>query len=617
MKFTDLGLAEPIVRAITAESYHTPTPIQAQAIPLVLAGSDLLGCAQTGTGKTAAFALPIAQLLMTRGAAAPADQGKHGQRGRRPIRALILTPTRELALQIAENLAIYAKHTHLRHATIFGGVSQHQQVLALNNGIDIAIATPGRLEDLMQQGYVDLSKVEIFVLDEADRMLDMGFIQPIKRIAGKVPAQRQTLLFSATMPKEIRHLAHALLRNPATVEVQSVSSTPTIIEQSVYHTLRDQKPSLLAHLLQSGELSRTLVFTRTKHGADKVVKRLSYAGITAEAIHGNKRQNVRQRTLANFKSGRTSVLVATDIAARGIDVDDVTHVINYELPNEPETYVHRIGRTGRNGNAGQAIAFCDHDERGFLRAIERLTKNPIRVEATPELPPAQQPERREFHDREDSRVVVREFNGGRGRDSFNRSGPRDQRGPARSNDRAFERPEPRPDRRVDQGMERRERPAARPWRDEQSSRPAHTAQRGERTDTRRDDQRSDSRSPQRSDRREDARPRRDERDMGAPANRPNTAHAPRPGNNPPHARGAHPQFARAARPTTGSNSHTPISGRARSQDAPRGGTRGTAKPARPAHGDTRGGPRPHSTTSQPMSSKKPHRKGPRPMRPAK
>jgi ATP-dependent RNA helicase RhlE len=537
----------------------------------VLSGRDVLGCAQTGTGKTAAFALPIAQLLMTRGhAPAPADQGKHGARGRRPIRALILTPTRELALQIAENLAIYAKHTHLRHATIFGGVSQHQQVLALNNGIDIAIATPGRLEDLMQQGYVDLSKVEIFVLDEADRMLDMGFIQPIKRIAGKVPAQRQTLLFSATMPKEIRHLAHALLRDPATVEVQSVSSTPTIIEQSVYHTHRDQKPSLLAHLLQSGDLSRTLVFTRTKHGADKVVKRLSYSGITAEAIHGNKRQNVRQRTLANFKSGRTSVLVATDIAARGIDVDDVTHVINYELPNEPETYVHRIGRTGRNGNAGQAIAFCDHDERGFLRAIERLTKTPIRVEATPELAAAPQPERHDSTDDDRSRPVVREFNSGRSRNPFNRSAARDERGPWRSDDRSRPRFEDRPERRSDQGMDRR------------------------------DDQRSDARPPHRGDRRDDARPRRDDRDLSGPTSRPGAAREPRPGSNPPHARGAHPQFARAARPTTGSNSHTPISGRARSQDGPRGGARPNA-----------------ASSSQPMSSKKPHRKGPRPMRPAK
>ncbi len=394
MKFSDLGLAEPILRAIAAESYLTPTPIQAQAIPHILAGKDLLGCAQTGTGKTAAFALPIAHRLMQSGAAGSGGAHKpHGHGPKRTIRALILSPTRELALQIAENLSIYAKNTHLKHAVIFGGVNQNPQVRALQGGVDIVIATPGRLEDLMQQGYVDLRHVETFVLDEADRMLDMGFIQPIRRIAAAVPAKRQTLLFSATMPKEIRHLAHALLRDPVSVEVAAVSSAPAVIEQSVYHTRRDDKPALLAKLLRESGITRALVFTRTKHGADKVVKRLGFAGITAEAIHGNKRQNVRQRTLANFKSGRTPVLVATDIAARGIDVDDVSHVINYELPHEPETYVHRIGRTGRAGNTGIAIAFCDHEERDSLRAIERLVKKPIAVLETPEVERSAMPER--------------------------------------------------------------------------------------------------------------------------------------------------------------------------------------------------------------------------------
>jgi len=428
MKFTDLGLSEPILRAITAESYLVPTPIQAQAIPHVLAGRDLLGCAQTGTGKTAAFALPIAQRLSASqpkpAPEAPAHAPHRAERGHRgshrdghrdshrgggsgpyrPTRALILSPTRELALQIAENLAIYARHTGLRHCTIFGGVSQGQQVRALQAGVDIVIATPGRLEDLMQQGYVDLRSVEVFVLDEADRMLDMGFIQPIRRIAAAVPKERQTLLFSATMPKEIRHLAHALLRDPVSVEVAPSSTMPVLIEQSVYMLRHmSDKPGLLAHLLKHDAFTRALVFTRTKHGADRVVKRLGHDGIRAEAIHGNKRQNVRQRTLDNFKSGRTPVLVATDIAARGIDVDNVSHVINYELPHEPETYVHRIGRTGRAGSTGIAIAFCDNGERDNLRAIERMVKKPIKVLETPQYDrgeqPAHEPDQRERMER--------------------------------------------------------------------------------------------------------------------------------------------------------------------------------------------------------------------------
>jgi ATP-dependent RNA helicase RhlE len=320
---------------------------------------------------------------------------------------LILSPTRELTLQIAENLAIYAKNSHLRHVVIFGGVGQHPQVRALREGVDIVVATPGRLMDLMQQGYVDLRHVQIFVLDEADRMLDMGFIEPIRHIAAAVPKQRQTLLFSATMPKEIRRLADSLLTDPVSIEVSPSSTLPVKIEHSVFHVHRGDKPNLLTTVLKTTEVSRALVFTRTKHGADKVAERLGRDGIIAEAIHGNKRQNVRQRTLANFKSGKTPVLVATDIAARGIDVDDVSHVINYELPHEPETYVHRIGRTGRAGNTGIAVSFCDHDERSFLRAIERLVKRPIEVVATPVLakpvhePRGQRPERPEtaYHER--------------------------------------------------------------------------------------------------------------------------------------------------------------------------------------------------------------------------
>jgi ATP-dependent RNA helicase RhlE len=379
MQFSELGLAEPIVRSITAEGYSTPTPIQAQAIPLVLAGRDVLGCAQTGTGKTAAFALPILHRLMNRPLAAVPGAAPGHPSKRRPIRALVLSPTRELALQIVENLAIYARHTGLRHTAIFGGVNQNPQVRALHNGVDIVVATPGRLMDLMEQGYVDLRRVEAFVLDEADRMLDMGFIEPIRRIASAVPKERQTLLFSATMPAPIRKLADALLNNPAQVQIASKSFSPDKIGQSVYHVRRTLKPQLLTHLLTRESVGRALVFTRTKHGADKLVRHLHRDGIQAEAIHGNKRQNVRQRTLENFRSGRIAVLVATDIAARGIDVDEVTHVVNFDMPNEPETYVHRIGRTGRAGASGLAVSFCDHEERTDLKAIERLLKRPIDV----------------------------------------------------------------------------------------------------------------------------------------------------------------------------------------------------------------------------------------------
>ena len=363
MLFKDLNLIEPILRALNTEGYSTPTPIQEQSIPVALAGRDLLGCAQTGTGKTAAFAIPILQHLYA--------EKSNGQRTR-GIRALILTPTRELAIQIDESIAAYGRHLGLKHLVVFGGVSQHPQTAALRSGTDILIATPGRLLDLMQQGYISLSYIEIFVLDEADRMLDMGFIHDVKKVIAKLPTKRQTLFFSATMPNEIAKLADSILHEPVRVEVTPVSSTAQTIQQSMYFVEKMDKKHLLIHLLKDKSIERVLVFARTKHGSDKVVKDLMNHGLRAEAIHGNKSQNARQRALSNFKSGATRVLVATDIAARGIDVDNLTHVINYELPNVPETYVHRIGRTGRAGASGTAFSFCDREEREFLRDIQKL-----------------------------------------------------------------------------------------------------------------------------------------------------------------------------------------------------------------------------------------------------
>ena len=370
MSFENLNLIEPLLKALKSEGYTTPTPIQEQSIPIVLNGQDLLACAQTGTGKTAAFALPILQLL----------QGtKTNQRGPRPIRALILTPTRELAIQIDESFAAYGKHLGLSHLVIFGGVSQHAQTNALRYGIDILIATPGRLLDLIDQRFINLSSIEMFVLDEADRMLDMGFIHDVKKVINRIPAKRQTLFFSATMPAEIASLAGSILTNPARVEVTPVSSTAEKIEQGVFFVEKNDKRMLLLHLLKDKSIRTALVFTRTKHGADKVVKDLNRANIEAEAIHGNKSQTARQRALNLFKSGQIRVLVATDIAARGIDVDDLGHVINYELPNVPETYVHRIGRTGRAGASGIAYSFCDGEEREFLRDINKLIIKAIPV----------------------------------------------------------------------------------------------------------------------------------------------------------------------------------------------------------------------------------------------
>ncbi|RYG05527.1 MAG: DEAD/DEAH box helicase [Chitinophagaceae bacterium] len=369
MLFSQLNLSDAILQAIQKEGYTNPTPIQQQSIPIILQGKDLLGCAQTGTGKTAAFAMPILQLLAA----------NNNKAGGRKIRSLILTPTRELAIQIEESLRNYGAFTGLNQLVIFGGVPQNSQTNALRRGIDILVATPGRLLDLMNQGFVDLRSLEIFVLDEADRMLDMGFVHDVKRIIQKIPAKRQTLFFSATMPPEIQKLADTILVNPARVEVTPVSSTAQTIQQSLYYVSKGDKKSLLNHILEDETIETALVFTRTKHGADKVTKDLSRAGITAEAIHGNKSQNARQRALTNFKTRQTRVLVATDIAARGIDVDNLTHVINFDLPNIPETYVHRIGRTGRAGANGIAISFCDHEEREFLRDINKLIGKTVPV----------------------------------------------------------------------------------------------------------------------------------------------------------------------------------------------------------------------------------------------
>ncbi len=373
MLFKDLNLIEPILKALHTEGYTTPTPIQEQAIPIVLQKRDLLGCAQTGTGKTAAFAIPMLQLL--------AEDLIVGKKTKAP-KALILTPTRELAIQIMESFAAYGRHIPLKRSVIFGGVSQHAQVMALNQGSDIIVATPGRLLDLMNQGYVDLRSIKIFVLDEADRMLDMGFVNDVKKVIAKLPVQRQTLFFSATMPNEIQSLANSILTNPAKVEVTPVSSTANTIDQSIFFAEKKDKNNLLVHLLKDKEVRSALVFTRTKHGADKVVKVLSTANIKAAAIHGNKSQNARQAALQSFKNKTIRVLVATDIAARGIDVDDLTHVINFELPEVPETYVHRIGRTGRAGNSGISFSFCDTEEKLLLRDIQKLIGKqiPVRVD---------------------------------------------------------------------------------------------------------------------------------------------------------------------------------------------------------------------------------------------
>ena len=370
MSFEKLQLIEPLLQALMNEGYTEPTPIQEQSIPIILQQRDLLGCAQTGTGKTAAFAIPMLQLLH--------KEATH-VKGPRLIKALILTPTRELAIQIEESFKAYGKNLPLKSLVVFGGVPQRPQTDALRNGIDILIATPGRLLDLINQGYISLRDVSIFVLDEADRMLDMGFVHDVKKIITRLPQKKQTLFFSATMPTEIQKLANSILVNPVKIQVTPVSSTAETINQSIYFVEKHDKKSLLIHLLKDKTINTALVFTRTKHGADKVAKELLKNGIRAEAIHGNKSQIARQRALQNFKSRQTRVLVATDIAARGIDVDDLGHVINFELPEVPETYVHRIGRTGRAGASGIAFSFCDPEEMDLLRDIHKLISRTIPV----------------------------------------------------------------------------------------------------------------------------------------------------------------------------------------------------------------------------------------------
>lgn len=367
MTFSDLKLISPLLTALDKMGYTTPTPIQQQSIPGILEGKDIFGCAQTGTGKTAAFALPILQLM----------HAKKNPAAPKKIQALVLAPTRELALQISDNFKAYSKNLSISHAIIFGGVSQNAQVATLRRGVDVLIATPGRLLDLMQQGHISLSHVQYFVLDEADRMLDMGFIRDIKRIISRLPAKKQTLFFSATASPDIMKLANTLLINPLSVSVTPVSSTSSLVDQKVYYVSKENKRSLLKYVLKDGKIEHALVFTRTKRGADKVAKELNSSGIKAEAIHGNKSQNARERALKGFKDRSIRILVATDIASRGIDVDKLTHVINYELPEQAETYVHRIGRTGRAGSSGTALSFCAQDELPYLKDIHKLIKKNI------------------------------------------------------------------------------------------------------------------------------------------------------------------------------------------------------------------------------------------------
>jgi ATP-dependent RNA helicase RhlE len=391
--FAGLELAQPILRAITDDGYDTPTPIQAKSIPPLLEGRDLLGVAQTGTGKTAAFALPLLHRLSVNVVKA---------RSRRP-QALIVAPTRELAGQIGDSLRSYGRHVPLRTAVVFGGASIRPQITALLRGVHIVVATPGRLLDLMNQGHLRLDGVETFILDEADRMLDMGFIPDVKRIAAALPERRQTMLFSATMPKTIQGLAAGLLNDPVRIEVAPTATTVEKVEQQVLFVAKDKKRALLGELMNDKGIERVLIFTRTKHGADRVARQLHQIGVQSDAIHGNKSQNARQKALKSFRSGRIRALVATDIAARGIDVEGVTHVINFELPNEPESYVHRIGRTARAGAGGVAISFCDHDERAYLRDIEKTIRQSVPVitdhpfhaaEIANDTGPAKKPQRR-------------------------------------------------------------------------------------------------------------------------------------------------------------------------------------------------------------------------------
>lgn len=370
MTFEQLDIIEPIQKALKAEGYVHPTPIQEQSIPILLQNKDLLGCAQTGTGKTAAFAIPILQQLYKR----PVKGRRAGE-----VAALIVTPTRELAIQIAESFDAYGKYTGIKNTVIFGGVKQGAQTSALKRGVDVLIATPGRLLDLISQGYISLEKLQYFVLDEADRMLDMGFIHDVKKIIAKLPAKRQSLFFSATMAPPIVALSQKILGNPEKVTIQPEQTTAEKVQQAIYFVNKKNKIQLLNHLLENGIDDSVLVFSRTKHGANKIVKLLDRTGVKASAIHGNKSQNARQQALNDFKNGQLKVLVATDIAARGIDIDELSFVINYDLPNVPETYVHRIGRTGRAGASGLALSFCDMEEKAYLRDIQKLIGQKIPV----------------------------------------------------------------------------------------------------------------------------------------------------------------------------------------------------------------------------------------------
>jgi ATP-dependent RNA helicase RhlE len=508
MTFDQLGLIEPILKALATEGYERPTPIQEQAIPILLQQRDLLGCAQTGTGKTAAFALPILQLHHL----APVKTN-----GPARIKTLILTPTRELAIQIGDSFKAYGRHTRPRYTVIFGGVGQTPQTEALKKGVEILIATPGRLLDLMNQGYVHLSELEIFVLDEADRMLDMGFIHDVRKVIAKLPAKRQTLFFSATMPPEIQKLADNILNNPQRVAVTPVSSTAETVTQSLYFVEKKEKKGLLVDLLQDSGIKAALVFSRTKHGANKIAKDLLAANISAEAIHGNKSQSARQTALSNFKTGRTRVLVATDIAARGIDIDELAYVVNYDLPNIPETYVHRIGRTGRAGASGAAISFCDREERAFLRDIEKLIgkKVPVAGEVasspdTVEEPDnyvrkpqqrQQKPERREQPAQRPQQQERREQHNAPRRDAQ----PQQQRQPSgqrlQQNDRREQNNGPRRDAQPQQRQQLGQRPQQNDRR-EQSNAPRRDAQPQQRPQL--------GQRPQQNDRREQSNaPRRD------------------------------------------------------------------------------------------------------------
>ena len=398
MNFEDLKLIEPILKALKHQNYIEPTEIQAKSIPLVLSGDDILGSAQTGTGKTAAFAIPIIQHLV---------KSEHNLQKNRKISSLIVTPTRELAIQIEENFKAYSKYTKLKTTVIFGGVSQHGQTRALSNGIDILVATPGRLLDLINQGFISINAVKYFVLDEADRMLDMGFIHDIKKIIAKLPKKRQSLFFSATMPQNILDLSKQILVNPEKVAVNAISSAADTIQQYLYTTNKNNKKELLLHILKDSKLDQVLLFSRTKHGADKIVRNLKKKNINCAAIHGDRSQNQRQRALKDFKDGKIRMLVATDIAARGIDISKLRYVINYDIPNEPETYVHRIGRCGRAGEEGISISICEPEENMYIRNIEKLIKQKIKVISSNPFPQTDKPmttaEKKEFEKQKQKR----------------------------------------------------------------------------------------------------------------------------------------------------------------------------------------------------------------------